>query len=78
LRAGLCDAGYVEGNTFKLEARWAHGTPEMLRQFAQDLVQLRVDLVVASALFVEDVARRRGNERENACAKAFGRRFELH
>jgi hypothetical protein len=56
LRAGLCDAGYVEGNTFKLEWRWAHGTPEMLRQFAQDLVQLRVDLVVASAQFVEDVA----------------------
>jgi hypothetical protein len=60
LRAGLCDAGYVEGNTFKLEGRWAHGTPEMLRQFAQDLVQLRVDLVVATALFVEDVARRLG------------------
>ena len=32
----------------------------MLRQFAQDLVQLRVDLVVATALFVEDVARRLG------------------
>jgi hypothetical protein len=78
LRAGLCDAGYVEGNTFKLEGRWAHGTPEMLRQFAQDLVQLRVDLVVASPLFVEDVARRRGNERENACAKASDEGFELH
>jgi hypothetical protein len=32
----------------------------MLRQFAQDLVQLRVELVVATALFVEDVARRLG------------------
>ena len=32
----------------------------MLRQFAQDLVQLRVDLVVATALFVEDVARSLG------------------
>ena len=50
MRAGLCDAGYVEGNTFKLEARWAHGRPEMLRPFSQDLVQLRVDLVVATAL----------------------------
>ena len=49
LRAGLRDAGYVEGNTFKLEARWARGRPELLRQFAQDLVQLRVDLIVATA-----------------------------
>ena len=49
LRAGLRDAGYAEGNTFKLEARWARGRPEMLRQFAQDLVQLRVDVVVATA-----------------------------
>ena len=49
LRAGLRDAGYVEGNTFKLEARWARGSPEMLRQFAQDLVQLRVDLICRSS-----------------------------
>ena len=49
----------------------------MLRQFVQDLVQLRVDLVVATALFVEDVARRLGNERESACAKAFGQRLNF-
>src|SRR5262245_16495162 len=29
LRAGLRDAGYVEGDTFKLEARWARGRPEI-------------------------------------------------
>ena len=49
LRDGLRDAGYVEGESVKLEARWASGNPGRLPQLAQELVQLRVALIVATA-----------------------------
>jgi putative tryptophan/tyrosine transport system substrate-binding protein len=49
LREGLRDVGYVDGENIKVEARWARGRPEMLPQLAQELVQLRVDLLVATA-----------------------------
>jgi putative tryptophan/tyrosine transport system substrate-binding protein len=48
LREGFRDAGYVEGETIKLEARWANGKPEMLAQLARELVQIRVDILVAT------------------------------
>jgi putative tryptophan/tyrosine transport system substrate-binding protein len=48
LRAGLRDVGYVEGGTVKLEARWARGKPKMLAQLAEELVQIRVDILVAT------------------------------
>jgi putative tryptophan/tyrosine transport system substrate-binding protein len=47
LRKGFRDVGYVEGETVKLEARWGRGKPEMLAQLAKELVQLRVDILVA-------------------------------
>jgi len=49
LREGLRDGGYVEGDTVKLETRWARGKPELLPQLTRELVQLRVDLLVATA-----------------------------
>src|SRR5437016_3504117 len=49
LRSGLRDVGYVEGETVKLEARWARGRPEMLPQLTRELVQLPVDVLVATA-----------------------------
>src|SRR5262245_956079 len=49
LRDGLRDAGYVEGESVKLEARWASGNPALLPQLARELVQLRVALIVATA-----------------------------
>jgi putative ABC transport system substrate-binding protein len=49
LREGLRDVGYVEGETIKLEARWALGRPEMLPQLTQELVHLPVDVLVATA-----------------------------
>src|SRR5258708_28613579 len=44
---GLRDFGYVEGKTVKFEARCAHGKPEILAQLAKELVQLRVDILIA-------------------------------
>jgi putative ABC transport system substrate-binding protein len=49
LREGLRDAGYVEGETVKVEVRWARGRPEILSQLAQELIGLHADVLVATA-----------------------------
>jgi len=49
LRNGLRDVGYVEGETVKIEGRWARGKPEDLPQLTRELVQLHVDVLVPTA-----------------------------
>ena len=49
LRDGLRSLGYVEGGSLKIEARWARGRPEMLPQLTQELIQLGVNVLVATA-----------------------------
>jgi putative ABC transport system substrate-binding protein len=49
LGQGLRDAGYVEGETIKIEARWARGKPEALPQLTRELIQLHADVLVATA-----------------------------
>lgn len=46
-RRGLRDLGYVEGRTIAIEHRWADGKPERMRELAQELVRLKVDVIVA-------------------------------
>jgi len=41
--------GYTEGQTIGIQARWGRGKPETLAELAEDLVRLRVDLLVAVA-----------------------------
>lgn len=48
LSEGLRDLGYVEGETIKIEDRWALGKPEALPGFAQELVRIKVDVLVAN------------------------------
>ena len=50
LRAGLRASGYIEGETIRIEERWAQGKPEALPGLAQELVQQKVDIIVAIAL----------------------------
>ena len=50
LRAGLRANGYIEGETIRIEARWAQGKPEALPGLAQDLIQQKVDIIVAVSL----------------------------
>jgi putative ABC transport system substrate-binding protein len=47
-RQGLRDLGYVEGRTVILEERWAAGELARLPDLAAELVQLPVDVIVAS------------------------------
>ena len=49
LREGLRDAGYNEGATVKVEARWAGGKPESLPQLTRELIQLGAAILVATA-----------------------------
>jgi putative ABC transport system substrate-binding protein len=47
LRQGLRDQGYVDGQSIRLEYRWAYGQFDRLPRLAAELVELRVDLIVA-------------------------------
>jgi putative ABC transport system substrate-binding protein len=47
-RHGLHELGYREGHTIILEERWAAGDRDRLRAMAMELVQLPVDVMVAS------------------------------
>jgi putative ABC transport system substrate-binding protein len=44
---GLRELGYIEGQNITMEYRWAAGKVERLPQLAEELVRLKVDLIVA-------------------------------
>jgi putative ABC transport system substrate-binding protein len=47
-RDGLRELGYVEGKNLQLEVRWGEGKLERLPTLAAELVQLKVDVIVAA------------------------------
>src|SRR5437016_6541514 len=49
LIAGLRELGYVEGKNMIIEDRWAEGNYERLPGLAAELVQMKVDVIVAGA-----------------------------
>jgi putative tryptophan/tyrosine transport system substrate-binding protein len=46
-RVGLREQGYIEGQNIAFEFRSAEGKPERLRGLADELVRLKVDIIVA-------------------------------
>lgn len=46
-RQGRGELGYVEGRNLVIEYRWARGKPELMRQHAEELVRLEVEVILA-------------------------------
>ena len=57
-RQGLRDLGYVEGRNIAIEYRWAEGKPERMREFAEELVRLKVDVIMAPSSVYTGAAKR--------------------
>lgn len=57
-RKGLRARGYVEGQTVRVEYRYAGGSVERLADLAVELVGLKVDVIVAGSTQAIDAARR--------------------
>jgi putative ABC transport system substrate-binding protein len=57
-RQGLRDLGYVDGRTIAIEYRWAEGKPERIRELAEQLVRLKVDVIVAPSSIYTGAAKR--------------------
>ena len=57
LRQGLRDLGHVEGKNIKIEYRYAEGKLERLPDLAQELVRLKVDILVVSSIITAERVR---------------------
>ena len=55
---GIRELGYIEGQTIRVEHRYAQGNTTRLAELAADLVRLRVDVIVAQSTQAVDAARR--------------------
>src|SRR5437870_6659202 len=57
-RQGLRDLGWVEGKNIVVEYRWAEGHFDRLPSLAEELVRLKVDLIVAPTSIYTGAAKR--------------------
>jgi len=57
-RQGLRDLGYVEGRNIAIEYRWAEGKPERMRELAEELARLRVDVIIVPSSIYTEAAKR--------------------
>jgi putative tryptophan/tyrosine transport system substrate-binding protein len=57
-RQGLRELGYVQGKNINIEYRYAEGRSERLAESAEELVHLKVDILVASSAAVARAAKK--------------------
>ena len=57
-RQGLRDLGYVEGRNITIDYGWAEGKPERMRELAEELVRLKVDVIIAPSSIYTGAAKR--------------------
>jgi putative ABC transport system substrate-binding protein len=50
--------GYVDGRNIAVEYRWAEGKPERMRELAEELVRLKVDVIIAPSSIYTAAAKR--------------------
>ncbi|MEP6740267.1 MAG: ABC transporter substrate-binding protein [Caldimonas sp.] len=55
---GLHEAGYVEGRNIRIERRYASGNPDRLAAMAEELVRLKVDVILAGGQPPREALRR--------------------
>jgi len=54
---GLRELGYVEGKNIVIEYRYAQGKVELLPQFADEMVRLKVDIIVTDTSYATQAAK---------------------
>lgn len=57
-RVGLRDLGWVEGQNIVIEYRWSEGRYDRLPQLAEELVRLKVDVIIAPSSIYTGAAKR--------------------
>ena len=57
-RRGLRDLGWIEGQNIVIEYRWSEGRFDRLNDLAQELVQLKVDIIVSPSSIYTGAAKR--------------------
>ena len=57
-REGLRELGYVEGRNLFVDYRWAEGKPERMYELANELVRLKVEVIIAPSSIYTGAARR--------------------
>lgn len=57
-RQALHDLGYVDGRNLKIEYRWSQGKPDRMREHAEEVVRLKVDVIVAPSSIYTAAAKR--------------------
>jgi putative ABC transport system substrate-binding protein len=58
LREELKNLGYTEGRNLYIEERWANGESARLPQLVAELIQRKVDVIVATSTQVTDIAKK--------------------
>jgi putative ABC transport system substrate-binding protein len=57
-RHGLRELGWIDGRNITIEYRWAEGRPERMRELAEELVRLNVDVIVVPSSIYTEAAKR--------------------
>jgi putative ABC transport system substrate-binding protein len=57
-RTALRDLGWIEGKNISLEYRWSEGHYDRIQQLAEELVRLKVDVIVAPSSIYTGAAKR--------------------
>jgi putative ABC transport system substrate-binding protein len=55
---GLREQGWNDGRNITIEYRWAEGRPERMRELAEELVRLKVDIIVVPSSIYTEAAKR--------------------